>query len=189
MRDQPLELPRASGRADPLRERRIDLVEQRPRASGHDHGRAALGALERRGQHPRSGGIAALEVEHEHGLRLGGREQVLEAIEAPPRRRERPPVPVEQRPRGLQVPQLEPAAPEVEVGLDDVGARGFRSSQLRRIVAGAVRDQQWRGDHVTPSSKAFAEELAARRSSARMSRIAIPSPAIATMPPTITSTM
>ena len=119
---------------------------------------------------------------------LGGFEQVLDAVEAPPRRRERPPVPVErQRAGGLQVPELEPAAPEVEIGLDDVGARILGGAQLRRIVAGAMRDQQWCVDHVAPSAKTSAGAGSGRRSRARMSTVAIASPAIATSPPTTTS--
>ncbi len=117
--------------------------------------------------------------------RSGAGEQILDAVEAPPRRRERPAVPVDrQRARRLQVPQLEPAAPQVEIGLDDVGARVLRGAQVRRVVPGAVRDQQWRVDHCAPLSKASA---AARALARAMSAVAMPRPAIATMPPTITS--
>ena len=95
--------------------------------------------------------IAALDVEHEHRLRPRGGEQVGEVVEAPPGRREGPAIPVErQRAGGLQVAELEPPAAEVEIGLDHIRAGALGRAQPMRLVAGAMRDQQWCVDHVAP---------------------------------------
>ena len=95
--------------------------------------------------------IAALDVQHEHRLGPRGGEQVGEVVEAPPGRREGPAIPVErQRAGSLQVAELEPPAPEVEIGLDHVRTGTLGRAQPVRLVARAMGDQQWCVDHVAP---------------------------------------
>ncbi len=46
--------------------------------------------------------------------------------------------------------ELEPPAAEVEIGLDHIRTGALGRAQLMRLVAGAMRDQQWCVDHVAP---------------------------------------
>jgi len=97
-------------------------------------------------------GVAALEIEHELGLRSGRAQELRKRETGQPGRRDAPAVPEEwQRADALQVPNFDPAAEEAEISFDARDAETLRVAQRVEAVAVAVRDDEGaasRGDAV-----------------------------------------
>jgi hypothetical protein len=85
----------------------------------------------------------AFEIEHELGLRGRGREQLSQTQLGAPRRLEPPPIPENRdRPSGLQVPDLEPAAVKPDVSFYKGRLEALCGVEVGEAVPGAVCDEE-----------------------------------------------
>ena len=113
-------------------------LEQRPvaRADG-DARRLSAGDCLR--DAAREADVTALEVEHQLGARRRGGQQRLEPQARLPSGRQPPAVPQHrERAQRLEVPDLDAAAPQVQISLDEPRRQRLGASQDAQVVAGAV---------------------------------------------------
>lgn len=111
-----------------------------PGAQRHLHVRMAL---ERREQRASEARMEPLEVEHEPGGGRRGLKQRLEIDDRGTGTAQPPPVPIDaDRADRLQMADLEPAAEEVDVGLDHIDAERLGGPQCGQVVTRAMREDE-----------------------------------------------
>jgi hypothetical protein len=142
---EPSQLLSVPDRVQPAHGQAVENLEQWPGAGRDDEAPRAQVGREGVRHTLRQVPSPSLQVDHQLRLRVRGCQQLVEQQTRPPGWGECPPVPIDrQRPEGLEVAYLEPAAEEVDVSLDEREAGGFGLAEQVESVAGPVDDDERR---------------------------------------------
>jgi hypothetical protein len=121
----------------------LERPEQRPVAGADRDARRPRLVGERGGDPTRQAAVAPLEIEHQLGGGTGGAEQRAELQPRLPAGSEPPAVPQQrQRTQRLEVADLDPAAPQVQISLDETRSECLGVPQHAQVVAGTVRHDE-----------------------------------------------